>query len=793
MHPIRRSSVFFILLALILSAAASASSVKPGAIYHSGWIDFNKNGKKDVFEDPKQTLDARVENLLGQMNVDEKTMQMVTLYGYRRVLQTLPGPEWKNEIWKDGVANIDEQYNGWKITPFDWPPSKHAENINTVQRWFVEQTRLGIPVDFSNEGIHGIRHTGATDFVIPPGLGAAFDRDLVRNMARVMAREARSTGYTNIYGPILDIARDPRWGRVEECFSEDPYLAAELGVQEVLGLQETGVVSTPKHFAVYSVPKGGRDGMARVDPQASWHDVQTIYNVPFKAAFMKGGALGTMASYNDYNAVPIEASKQFLTDILRKEWGFRGYIVSDSDAVEYIQVKHHVAGTYKEAVRMAVEAGMNVRTTFEPPEHFVLPLRENIKEGKLSMETIDSRVRDVLRVKFILGLFDQPYVSNPKAADAIYASPVSKALARRSIEESVVLLKNDNDLLPLDRSQIKSILVTGPLADQTTRVMGGYGPMNETVITPLQGLKAKVGKNIQVRYAKGCELVDKRFPEDEIMPEPPDPAEQKAIDEAVALAKQSDVAVVCLGEDERYVGENASRTSLELMGHQNDLVKAIQATGTPTIVILINGRAITINWIDKHVPAILEAWFPGPQGGFVLADMLFGDVNPSGHLPITFPKTVGQIPMTFPHKHASQVDTRRTVNGVIYPFGHGLSYTQFVYKNLKISPDKQTKDGKVGVSVEVLNNGWRAGDDVVQLYTEDMVSSTISNDKDLRGFQRIHLEPGQIKKVEFTLGPEELQLYTADNKWVVEPGQFKVYIGGSSEDIKLEGSFNIIE
>lgn len=789
MHPICRLSLIIAALALGV-VSIPAASVKAGAIYHGGWIDFNKNGRKDVFEDPKQPLDARVDNLLAQMNVEEKTMQMVTLYGYRRVLQTMPGAEWKSEIWKDGVANIDEQYNGFKNTPFQWPPSEHAEAINKVQRWFVEETRLGIPVDFTNEGIHGIRHTGATDFTIPPGLGAAFDRELVREMARVMAREARSTGYTNIYGPILDIARDPRWGRVEECFSEDPWLTAELGVQEVLGLQETGVVSTPKHFAVYSVPKGGRDGMARCDPQASWHDVQTIYNVPFKAAF-KAGALGTMASYNDYNAVPVQASKQFLTDILRKEWGFKGYVVSDSDAVEYIQVKHHVAGDYKEAVRLAVEAGLNVRTTFEPPEHFVLPLRELINEGRLSMETIDSRVRDVLRVKFIIGLFDQPYVAKPKAADAIFAAKKSKALARRSIEESVVLLKNENELLPLDKTQIKSILVAGPLADQAERVLGGYGPTNVKVITPLAGIKAKLGKQIQVRYAKGCELVDNRFPESEIMPEPPDAAEQKQIDEAVELAKQSDIAIVCLGEDERYVGENASRTSLELMGHQNDLVKAIHATGTPTIVILLNGRAITINWIDKHVPAILEAWFPGPQGGPVLADILFGDVNPSGHLPITFPKTVGQIPMTFPHKHASQVDTRRTVNGVIYPFGHGLSYSQFVYKNLKISPEKQTKDGKVNVSVEVLNNSNRAGDDVVQLYTEDVVSSTISNDKDLRGFQRVHLEPGQLKKLEFTLGPEELQLYNANNEWVVEPGQFKVYIGGSSEDVKQEGSFEI--
>lgn len=810
MLAIRRSSACLVLLAFILGAAAApASSVKPGAIYHSGWIDFNKNGKKDVFEDPAQTVDARVEDLLAQMNTDEKTMQMVTLYGYNRVLKdAMPTSEWKSEIWKDGVCNIDEQHNGFKPTQYDKPPSKHAEAINTVQRWFVEQTRLGIPVDFTNEGIHGIRQTGSTDFPTPPAMGASFDRDYVRDVARVMAREARATGYTNIYAPILDLSRDPRWGRCEECYSEDAYLAGELGVQMALGLQEDlgpgrGVVSTPKHFAVYSVPEGGREGLSRINPQVTWREVQMTYNVPFKAVFMRGKALGVMASYNDYDAIPVAASKLFLTDILRQQWGFKGYVVSDSDAVEYIENKHHVAASYKEAVRMSVQAGLNVRTTFTPPSDFVMPLRQLIAEGSLSMDTIDSRVRDVLRVKFMLGLFDEPYVKDPKAADKLFNSKESLALARRGIEESVVLLKNENNpvggpgqgekILPLDRKKIESILVAGPLAGETKDLIGGYGPMNETVTSMVDGIKAKAGKGIQVRYAKGCDLVDKRFPESELVREPLTDEEQKGIDEAVALAEKSDVCILVLGENEQYVGENASRTSIELMGRQNDLARAIYETGVPTIVILMNGRVLTINYIKEKIPAIVEAWFPGPQGASVLADILFGDVNPSGRLPVTFPKTLGQMPYNFPYHPGSRAEQRRGVNGFLFPFGHGLSYTQFQYSNLRISPAQQKPQGKVKVSVVVTNVGSRAGDEVVPIYVRDVVSSVVTNVKSLRGFQRVHLEPGQTKQVEFTLGPEELQLYNAHNEWVVEPGQFQVYVGGSSEDVKLEGSFEIAE
>ncbi|MEN6626374.1 MAG: glycoside hydrolase family 3 N-terminal domain-containing protein [Candidatus Sumerlaeia bacterium] len=797
------SRLSVIALALALNASALAGPVKPGSIYHRGWVDFNKNGKKDVYEDPTKPVDARVEDLLGQMNTDEKTMQMVTLYGYARVLKdAMPTPEWKSEIWKDGVCNIDEQHNGFKPTQYDKPPSKHAEAINTVQRWFVEETRLGIPVDFTNEGIHGIRQTGATDFPTPPAMGASFDRELVREIARATGREARATGYTNIYAPILDLSRDPRWGRCEECYSEDPYLAAELGVEMVLGLQENHVAATPKHFAVYSVPEGGREGLSRINPQVTWRDVQTIYNPPFKAAFMRGKAMGVMASYNDYDAIPVAASKMFLTDILRQQWGFKGYIVSDSDAVEYIENKHRVAATYKEAVRMSVQAGLNVRTTFTPPSDFVTPLRELVREGSLSMETIDSRVRDVLRVKFTLGLFDEPYVKNPKAADKLFQSKDSLALARRGIAESVVLLKNDNNpaggpgqgekILPLDRKKIKSILVAGPLAGETKDLIGGYGPMHETVTSMVDGLKAKVGKGIEVRYAKGCDLVDKRFPESDLYSEPLTDEEQKGIDEAVALTEKSDVCILVLGENDQYVGENASRTSIELMGRQNDLARAIFETGTPTIVILMNGRVLTINYIKEKMPAILEAWFPGPQGAEVLADILFGDVNPSGKLPVTFPKTLGQMPYVFPYHPGSRAEQRRGVNGYLFPFGHGLSYTQFQYGNLRISPTQQKPQGKIKVSVGVTNAGSREGDEVVQLYVRDVVSSVVTNVRDLRGFQRVHLKPGESRTVEFWLGPDELQLYNAHNEWVVEPGQFKVEIGTSSEDIKLEQTFDIV-
>ncbi len=761
------------------------------AIYHDGWIDFNKNGKKDPYEDPTLPVEKRIDDLLSRMTLEEKTCQLATLYGFGKVLRDkMPNEKWFKRVWKDGIANIDQQFDGRPHTEYDLPASKHARSINAIQRWFVEKTRLGIPVDFTNEGIHGVHARGATCFPQECALGATWDKELIYEIGAVTAREARALGYTNIYAPILDMARDPRWGRVEENYGESPYHASRLGVAMVKGLQENGVVSTPKHFCVYGIPEGGRDGRARTAPHATAREVFEVYLAPFRAAFTEGGALGTMVSYNDYDGMPIESSTFFLIDKLRHEWGFRGYTVSDSAAVHYLWSKHHVASDFKDAVRLSILGGLNVRTNFTKPEDYVLPARELVKEGKISMKVIDDRVRDVLRVKYWLGLFDRPFVPDPEKSDRILHCEAHRKLAYRASLESMVLLKNQGGLLPL-KKDLKTILVAGPNADAKRMVLGGYGPTGAKMVSVLQGIKEKVSDETKVVYLKGCSVKDKRFPESEILPEPPKGKDAARIEEVRKAAEKADVAILVLGENTSLVGESRSRTSLDLAGYQRALAEAVVSTGTPTVVVLLNGRALSINWIARHAGAILEAWFPGEEGGRAVADVLFGDYNPGGRLAVTFPKTVGQIPYCFPHKPASHAPGGRRVSGALFPFGYGLSYTTFEYSNLQVEPKIQGVGGEIHVSVDVKNTGRRKGDEVVQLYLSDVQASVVPYVKVLRGFERVTLEPGEQKTVRFTLTPEDLRIMGPHMEWVVEPGEFKVMVGSSSKDIRLEGSFTI--
>ena len=778
-------------------------------MYHKGWIDFNKNGIKDIYEDPAAILDARIENLLQQMTLEEKTCQMVTLYGYKRVLKdALPTPEWKQMLWKDGIGAIDEHLNGfqqWGLPPSDnenvWPASRHAWALNEIQRFFVEDTRLGIPVDFTNEGIRGVESYKATNFPTQLGLGHTWNRELIQQVGLITGREARMLGYTNVYAPILDVGRDQRWGRYEEVYGESPYLVAELGIEMVRGLQHNHqVAATAKHFAAYSNNKGAREGMARVDPQMPPREVENIHIYPFKRVIREAGLLGVMSSYNDYDGLPIQGSYYWLTTRLRKEMGFRGYVVSDSDAVEYLYTKHNTAKDMKEAVRQSVEAGLNVRCTFRSPDSFVLPLRELVKEGGLSEEVINDRVRDILRVKFLIGLFDAPYQTDLAGADDEVEKEANLAVALQESRESIVLLKNTDNTLPLNIDKIKKIAVCGPNADEEGYALTHYGPLAVEVTTVLEGICEKAQGKAEVLYTKGCDLVDAHWPESEIMEYPLTPDEQAEIDRAAANARQADVAVVVLGGGQRTCGENKSRTSLELPGHQLKLLQAVQATGKPVILILINGRPLSVNWADKFVPAILEAWYPGSKGGTAVADILFGDYNPGGKLTVTFPKTVGQIPFNFPYKPASQIDGGKNpgpdgnmsrINGALYPFGYGLSYTTFEYSDLEITPKVITPNQKATIRLKVTNTGKRAGDEVVQLYTRDTLSSVTTYEKNLAGFERIHLKPGESKEIVFTLDRKHLELLNADMKWTVEPGEFAIMAGASSEDIRLNGILTV--
>lgn len=778
-------------------------------MYRKGWIDFNKNGVKDIYEDPAATLDDRIENLLQQMTLEEKTCQMVTLYGYKRVLKDdLPTPEWKQMLWKDGIGAIDEHLNGfqqWGLPPSDnenvWPASRHAWALNEVQRFFVEDTRLGIPVDFTNEGIRGVESYKATNFPTQLGLGHTWNRELIRQVGLITGREARMLGYTNVYAPILDVGRDQRWGRYEEVYGESPYLVAELGIEMVRGLQHNHqVAATAKHFAAYSNNKGAREGMSRVDPQMSPREVENIHIYPFKRVIREAGLLGIMSSYNDYDGIPVQGSYYWLTTRLRQEMGFRGYVVSDSDAVEYLYTKHNTAKDMKEAVRQSVEAGLNVRCTFRSPDSFVLPLRELVKEGGLSEEVINDRVRDILRVKFLIGLFDSPYQTDLAGADNEVEKAANEAIALQASRESVVLLKNADNTLPLNIDKIKKIAVCGPNADEEGYALTHYGPLAVEVTTVLEGIREKAQGKAEVLYTKGCDLVDAHWPESEIIEYPLTPDEQAEIDRAAANARQADVAVVVLGGGQRTCGENKSRTSLDLPGRQLKLLQAVQATGKPVVLVLINGRPLSVNWADKFVPAILEAWYPGSKGGTAVADILFGDYNPGGKLTVTFPKTVGQIPFNFPCKPASQIDGGKNpgadgnmsrINGALYPFGYGLSYTTFEYSDLEISPKVITPDQKATVRLKVTNTGKCAGDEVVQLYTRDILSSITTYEKNLAGFERIRLKPGETQEVAFTLDRKHLELLNADMKWIVEPGEFAIMAGASSEDIRLNGILTV--
>ncbi len=766
-------------------------------IYHAGWIDLNKNGRMDVYENSKADINKRVDDLLSQMTLEEKTCQTATLYGYARVLKDeLPTPEWKRRVWKDGIANIDEHLNGWgqgASSIYARDIKKHVWAMNEVQRFFIEETRLGIPVDFSNEGLRGVAFSIATSFPSELSQGHTWDRELIREIGRITAKEARALGYTNIYAPTLDVARDQRWGRIEDVYGEDPYLASQLGVEMAKGLQEHyTVASTAKHFAVYSNSKGAREGQSRTDPQTSPREVENVFLPPFKAAIKEAGILGMMSSYNDYDSIPVTGSSYWLTDRLRKDFGFKGYVVSDSAAVEFLYNKHGVAADMKDAVRQSIDAGLNVKTNFTPPDDFILPLRELVKEGKVSMKTLDDRVRDVLRVKFLVGIFDRPYVSDADATERLVNSAEHQQVALRAARESVVLLKNERSVLPLSR-EIKSVAVIGPNADNDSNTQYRYGPSSIKGVTVMEGIKNKLGGKVSVRYAKGCEILDAHWPETEVLAEPLTKEEQEEIDKAVDVAKNSDVAIVVLGDSSKTVGESASRTSLDLPGRQLNLVQAVYGTGKPVVVVLINGRPLSINWVNKYVPAIVEAWFPGAQGGTAIADVLFGDYNPGGKLTVTFPRTVGQIPYNFPTKPNAQWEGENTrVNGALYYFGHGLSYTTFEYSNLQINPRKQTSRGSVLVSLEVRNTGARAGDEVVQLYTRDVVSSVTTYEKNLRGFERVHLNPGEAKSIKFTLTPDDLALWDRNMHFIVEPGVFRVMVGAGSEDIRLNGEFEIV-
>ena len=685
---------------------------------------------------------------------------------------------------------------------------------NKLQKTAVEETRSGIPLIFGFDVIHGYR----TIFPIPLGQSASWDTKLVGKSASIAAKEAASVGIDWTFAPMVDIARDPRWGRIAECFGEDPYLASVMAQAKVRGFQGKSLVSPDtlvaclKHYVAYGAAEGGRDYNTC---EVSERTLREVYLPPFKAG-VKAGAGTLMSGFNEISGIPASGNRFTLTDILRGEWGFDGFVVSDWNSVKQL-VDHGFAANEAQAGKQAVTAGVDMEMV---SRCFTDHLPQLVKEGKVSQKVIDEAVRRILRVKFRAGLFDSPY-ADPNLAGSIMLHKDHLQTAREMVRESLVLLKNQGSILPL-KKDIKSIAVIGPLADDRASLLGtwcGKGDAND-VVTVLEGIKKKVSAECKVSYVKGCDIKDDPSSgSTATLDAERAEAAKKSIEEietarrkAVEIAKQSDVVILALGESEDMSGEAHSRASLDLPATaQIELVKAVQKTGKPVVVILLAGRPLSISWLKEHIPAILFAWHPGIQGGNGIADVLFGDYNPSGKLTVSFPRVVGQIPIYYNHKNTG----RPPIGGVrwnskyidipwtpsegestnwtpLFPFGHGLSYTTFEYSNLKISPAKVVSGRPISVSVEVKNTGNQAGEEVVQLYIRDLVGSATRPVKELKGFTKILLTAGQKEKVSFTLTPDQLKFYNRDMKFVVEPGEFSVCVGPSSVE-GLEGSFEVVE
>jgi beta-glucosidase len=711
-------------------------------------------------------IERRINALLARMTLEEKLGQ----------LQQLDG-EANGNFRPEHLDMVRQGRLGSTLNV------RGVERTNRLQRIAMEESRLRIPLLFGFDVIHGYR----TIFPVPLGEASSFDTAAVERAASVAALEASAAGVRWTFAPMLDIARDARWGRIVEGSGEDPYLGAMMARARVRGFQGRDysapekVVACAKHWVAYGAAEAGRD-YNTVDMSET--TLREVYFPPFKAAVDAG--VGTfMSAFNDLNGVPTSANPFTLTKVLRDEWKFDGFVVSDYESVKEL-LNHRVAADEAEAVRMALGAGVEMEMVSRLYNKHVANL---IKEGKLSQATVDEAVRRILRIKFRLGLFEKPYADETRERTLLLNSQ-NLAAAREVAGRSMVLLKNERDTLPISKGT-RSIAVIGPLADSQLDMIGSWSGdgRKEDAVTLLAGLKAKVaelaGVTTKITYAKGCDIMG-------------DSTEGFA--EAVRVARESDVVIVAVGESAEMSGEAASRSSLDLPGRQLDLVKAIHATGKPTIVVLMNGRPLTINWIAENAPAILETWFAGTQGGAAIADVLFGDVNPGGKLPVTFPRTVGQLPLYYNHKNtgrppdANNKYTSKYLDVAwtpLFPFGHGLSYTQFRLTNLQLSAQMISLDGRLTASVEVENTGRRTGDEVVQLYITDVASSVTRPVKELKGFERITLRAGEKRRVQFTLTPQHLGFYNREMRFVVEPGAFKVMVGTSSEG-GLEAGFEVV-
>lgn len=732
------------------------------------------------YKNPSVPIEDRVADLLSRMTLEEKIGQIAPS-GRRNVHLIDPTGTFTDE-------SASAILNRWGDADLVFPARKAAILRNGVQRYLKEKTRLGIPELFMGEALHGFMEYGSTSFPQALSLASTWDPDLVHQVFTAAGDEAGAAGVGQVFSPVLDIARDPRWGRTEETYGEDPFLAARIGVAAVTGLQGDSflisrhhVMATAKHFAAHGQPEGGTN---TAPGNYSERIIREYFLVPFQAAVEEGQVGSVMASYNEIDGVPSHVNHWLLDKVLRQEWGFRGYVTSDGEGLQMLVGTHHVAANDAEAARMALAAGVDYDLSDGSVYRTLL---WQVKMGIVPESLVDRAVARILATKFRLGLFDNPYV-DPDYAEKTTNSAEHRAVALKAAQEAIVLLKNDRNLLPLDLTKLKTVAVIGPNAGGVH--LGGYSrdPLNGVSI--LQGIKDRVGTKANVVYAEGCKITDQNdwhgwFANDVKLVDPA--TQQDSVKAAAEVAKKADVAIVVVGENEstnrEAWAENhlGDRDSLDLLGAQNDLVKAVVETGTPTVVFLINGRPLSINYIADKVPAILEGWYLGEAGGTAAANVIFGDVNPGGKLPITFPHSVGDLPDYYDHKPSANRSYAFSTRKPLFPFGYGISYTTFQFDNLRVEPAQIYSGGTAKVSVDITNSGSREGDEVLQLYLHQRVAEVTQPVMQLKGFQRITLKPREKKTVEFTITPDMLSMLNIDMHRVVEPGVFDVMVGPSSD------------
>lgn len=732
-----------------------------------------------AYKNPNLSVDERVADLLKRMTLEEKVAQLVCVWPRGRDL--------KPEEMKNGLGQVARQQE-------KKGPREGAAFANATQKWLIENTRLGIPAIFHDEILHGHMGQGSTNFPQPIALASSWDLDLIAKVFTAAAIETRVRGSHQVLGPNLDLGRDARWGRTEETYGEDPYLVSRMGVAVIKAIQGGGpkidsdhVMATAKHFAAHGQPEAGTN----VGPaNFSERTLREVFLPSFEAAVKEAGVMSVMASYNEIDGVPSHMNTWLLDKVLRQEWSFKGHVVADYYAITQLKDLHRVVDSKPAAAKVALEAGVDI----ELPDPDIYPhLIQLVKEGKISEAAIDRAVARNLRAKFLVGLFENPYV-DPERAVAVTNSAAHRELAAEAARRSIVLLKNQNNLLPLDRSRLKTLAVIGPNAASVH--LGGYSDNPGRGISVLQGVKDKAGAGIKVVYAEGCKITKEGGNWFADTATPADEAEdRKLIAEAVEIAKTADAALLVLGGNEDTNKEGwadnhlGDRDSLELFGRQNDLVRAILSTGKPVVVMLINGGPLSINYIAENVPAILEGFYLGQETGIAVADVLFGDYNPAGKLPISFPRSVGQVPIYYNQKPSARRGYLFADKSPLFPFGHGLSYTTFTYSQPNVTPAQIAPNAQAKVSVAVTNSGKRAGYEIVQLYIRDLISSVTRPVIELKDFRRISLQSGETKTVEFVITPDKLWFYGLNMKRVVEPGMFEIMVGPSSvkhQTVKLE-------